>query len=127
MTYELAGDEIYVDAHILKWKPMANMLGLHTAYELDRVAGRYDDIAWSGPRTGRCIRWSRIDRWIFLGSGSGYAFLAPLLDAEYGSGTFVPVGGAQIRGSRLHDTGCSSEKTSQSQSHDASERICPHS
>ena len=44
-TFELAGDEIYVDAHILKWKPMANVLGLHTAYELDRVAGRYYDIA----------------------------------------------------------------------------------
>ena len=40
-TYELAGDEIYVDAHILKWKPLANALGLHTAYELDRIAGRY--------------------------------------------------------------------------------------
>ena len=44
-TYELAGDQIYVDAHVLKWKPVANVVGLHTAYELDRVAGRYDDIA----------------------------------------------------------------------------------
>ena len=41
MTFDVAGDEIYVDAHILKWKPFANLLGLHTAYELDRVAGRY--------------------------------------------------------------------------------------
>ncbi len=40
-TYLLAGDEIYVDAHILKWNPLANVLGLHTAYELDRVGGRY--------------------------------------------------------------------------------------
>ena len=39
--FELAGDEIYVDAHIIKWKPLANILGLHTAYELDRVGGRY--------------------------------------------------------------------------------------
>ncbi|MDH3570093.1 MAG: hypothetical protein OER89_07900, partial [Gemmatimonadota bacterium] len=37
--FELAGDQIYVDAHILKWKPVANILGLHTAYELDRVGG----------------------------------------------------------------------------------------
>ena len=52
-TYELAGDEIYVDARILKWHPYANMIGLHTAYELDRVAGRYHDIAdeRSAPRT----------------------------------------------------------------------------
>src|SRR5258706_7399966 len=43
-TFEIAGDEIYVDAHILKWKALANVLGLHTAYELDRVAGRYHAI-----------------------------------------------------------------------------------
>jgi hypothetical protein len=52
-AYELAGDEIYVDAHILKWHPYANLIGLHTAYELDRVAGRYHDIRAerSAPRT----------------------------------------------------------------------------
>src|SRR5688572_16714915 len=40
-AFALAGDEIYVDAQILKWKPLANVLGLHTAYALDRIAGRY--------------------------------------------------------------------------------------
>jgi hypothetical protein len=91
MTYELAGDEIYVDAHILKWKPMANVLGLHTAYELDRVAGRYDDIARerSADRTVYSLVEDRpVD---LFGLRKRYAFLAPLLDAEYGSGTFVPV------------------------------------
>src|SRR6267154_1564701 len=38
--YELAGDAFYLDAHILKWHPWANLLGLHTVYELDRVACR---------------------------------------------------------------------------------------
>src|SRR3989454_7088439 len=42
--YELAGDAFYVDAHIVKWHPWANLLGLHTAYELDRVAGRYNAV-----------------------------------------------------------------------------------
>jgi hypothetical protein len=91
MTYELAGDAIYVDAHILKWKPMANVLGLHTAYELDRVAGRYDDIAQerSGERTVySLVQEKPVD---LFGLRRRYAFLAPLLDAEYGSGTFVPV------------------------------------
>src|SRR5258708_37068258 len=46
--YELAGDAFYVDAHILKWHPWANLLGLHTAYQLDRVPGRYT--AGAGPR-----------------------------------------------------------------------------
>src|SRR5262245_19650203 len=44
LTYTLAGDELYVDAHILKWQPWANFLGLHTVYELDRMTGRYADI-----------------------------------------------------------------------------------
>src|SRR6266550_2847557 len=42
--YELAGDAFYMDAHILKWHPWANLLGLHTVYELDRVAGRYNAV-----------------------------------------------------------------------------------
>ena len=91
MTFELAGDSIYVDAHILKWKPMANVLGLHTAYELDRVAGRYNDIAQE--RSGNRTVYSLVqDKPVDLfGLRRRYAFLAPLLDADYGSGTFVPV------------------------------------
>src|SRR6266850_6178419 len=43
--YELSGDAFYIDAHILKWHPWASLLGLRTVYELDRVAGRYNNIA----------------------------------------------------------------------------------
>lgn len=90
-TYELAGDEIYVDAHILKWKPVANMVGLHTAYELDRVAGRYHAIneERAGTRTVHALGPERpVD---LYGLRRRYEFLSPLLDAEYGSATFVPV------------------------------------
>jgi hypothetical protein len=90
-TYDLAGDEVYVDAHILKWKPMANVLGLHTAYELDRVTGRYRDIVQerAGDRTVYSLAQEKpLD---LFGLRRRYTFMAPLLDAEYGSGTFVPV------------------------------------
>jgi hypothetical protein len=89
--YEISGDAIYVDAHVLKWTPMANMLGLHTAYELDRVAGRYDDLAQerSAERTVHSLApEKRVD---LFNLRRRYTFLSPLLDAEYGSGTFVPV------------------------------------
>lgn len=43
-AFEIAGDEIYIDARILKWKPFANVLALHTAYKLDRVEGRHHSI-----------------------------------------------------------------------------------
>ena len=90
-TYTLAGDEVYVDAHILKWKPLANLLGLHTAYELSRLAGRYRDIEQerSAPRTVHSLAPTRpVDLFALR---QRHAFLDRLLDAEYGSGTFVPV------------------------------------
>ncbi len=91
MKYEISGDAIYVDAHVLKWTPMANLLGLHTAYELDRVAGRYDDIAQekSAERTVHSLAPER--RVDLFNLRRQYAFLSPLFDAEYGSGTFVRV------------------------------------
>jgi hypothetical protein len=43
-SFLLEGDELYIDARILKWTPMANLLGLHTGYEFDRVSGRYMEL-----------------------------------------------------------------------------------
>jgi hypothetical protein len=90
-VYTVAGDELYIDAHILKWKPMVNILGLHTAYELDRVAGRYRSLGdeQQAPRTVHGIGADRaVDVFTLR---QRYAVLAPLLDAEYGSATFVTV------------------------------------
>src|SRR3954469_3696358 len=91
LPLEIAGDQVYVDAHILKWKPIANMIGLHTAYELDRIAGRYQELAQerSAPRTVYLLRDERPVELFRL--RQRYAFLAPLYDAEYGSATFVQV------------------------------------
>jgi hypothetical protein len=90
-TFDLKGDEIYVDAHILKWKPIANLIGLHTAYELDRISGRYQEIAQerSAPRTVYLLRDERPVELFRL--RQRYSFLAPLYDAEYGSASFVQV------------------------------------
>lgn len=90
-SFTLSGDEIYVDAHVLKWKALANFLGLHTAYELDRVAGRYRSLEQerAGPRTLFPLAQAKPLNMFDL--RQRYAALAPLLDAEYGSATFVPV------------------------------------
>ena len=90
-TYELAGDEIYVDAHILKWHPYANMIGLHTAYEIDRVAGRYRALR-DEREALRTVHSLARDKPVDLYAlRRRHAFLAPAFDAEYGSATFVPV------------------------------------
>jgi len=55
--FDLAGDAVYVDAHVLKWRPIGTLLGLETVYELDRIAGRYQaltdeqSIEWSAGTT----------------------------------------------------------------------------
>ena len=89
--FVIAGDELYVDAHILKWKPLANALGLHTAYELDRIAGRYRAVEQER-KAIRTVYPLAEPKVLDLASLRGkHAWLAPLFDAEYGSASFVPV------------------------------------
>ena len=90
-AFDMAGDEVYVDAHILKWKPLVNMLGLHTGYQLDRIAGRYQAIEKerTAPRT---IHPLADETWVSLFRlRQQFQWLDPLLDAQYGSATFTPV------------------------------------
>jgi hypothetical protein len=91
VRFDVAGDEIYVDAHILKWKPLANLLGLHTSYELGRLAGRYRDIEQerSADRTVYSLGQTRAVDLFDL--RQRYTFLSSLMDVDYGSATFVPV------------------------------------
>ncbi len=89
-SYQLAGDQLYVDAHILKWKPIANLVGLHTAYELDRVAGRFAQLG-EEQRQGRTVYALSTEKPLdMFNLRQRYALLSPLLDVEYGSATFVP-------------------------------------
>ncbi len=88
-SYTLAGDALYVDAHILKWKPIVNILGLHTAYELDRVAGRYADLKEERERIRTVFRLSMDKPMNMFSLRQRYSMLTPLLDAEYGSASFI--------------------------------------
>ncbi len=86
--YDLAGDALYVDAHILKWHPLAALVGLHTAYELDRVAGRYNNVVdeRTKPHTVYALARPKLVDLFFLARRQ---MLGPLVDAEYGSATFI--------------------------------------
>src|SRR6266850_1315211 len=69
----------------------ASLLGLSTAYELDRVGGRFRGIEQerSAPRTLHPLGQQKpLD---LFDLRKRYTFLAPFLDAEYGSAAFVPV------------------------------------
>ena len=87
--YELAGDAFYVDAHILKWHPWANLLGLHTAYELDRVTGRYNSLTDERSKPHTVYDLGRERPVDLFGLARRYRLLRPFVDAEYGSAAFV--------------------------------------
>lgn len=88
-TYRLAGEALYVDAHILKWKPIVNLFGLHTAYELDRVAGRYIDLEEERENIRTVFLLSQDKPADMFNLRQRYSLLTPLLDAEYGSASFI--------------------------------------
>lgn len=104
-TFALLGDEIYVDARILKWKAIANLLGLHTAYELDRVAGRYVALAQEQTRPRTVFSLAQDSPVNLFHLRQRYAMLAPLLDVEYGSATFVPADRPALFEIRVSTTG----------------------
>lgn len=86
--FDLAGDQLYVDAHILKWKSVANLLGLHTVYELDRIGGRYTDIASELDEEKTVHSLNRQKPLDMFDVARRFPVLEALVDAEYGSGTF---------------------------------------
>ncbi|OLC12190.1 MAG: hypothetical protein AUH29_17115 [Candidatus Rokubacteria bacterium 13_1_40CM_69_27] len=91
--YELTGNALYVDAHIVKWHPLANILGLHTAYQLDRVSGRYDRLEDEQTKPRRMFTLSRPTPVDMFQLARSLAFLGRVVDTEYGSATFIAARG----------------------------------
>jgi hypothetical protein len=90
-TLHVMGDQLLVDAHILKWHPLANILGVHTQYELDRLGGRYVEIEdeRSAPRSVHSLKSDKPVDLFHL--ARRYTLLAYLVDTEYGSATYITV------------------------------------
>ena len=81
---------LLVAGHIVKWTALANMLGLHTSYRLDRIAGRYRAIEQetTARRTVYSIGAPAMVDLVALGRRLP---LRDFFDAEYGSASYVPV------------------------------------
>jgi len=103
--FDLAGDAVYVDAHILKWRPIVNLLGLHTAYELDRIAGRYRALGDEQTQARTVYSIARAKPIDVFDLARRYWLLRPLVDAEYGSATFINAGEPATYEVRVSTTG----------------------
>jgi hypothetical protein len=88
---ELAGDEWQLDARVLKWRGWANVLGLDARYRLERISGRYRDIAQerTAPRSVYALGEAEtFDLWSLANQ---YPDWLPIVDAVYGSATYLPM------------------------------------
>jgi hypothetical protein len=88
--FDLAGDQIYVDAKILKWKSIGTLLGLDTEYALDRVSGRYQRLEDERSRSRTVQSLSATSFVDLFWLRRRFARLSPLYDVEYGSAAFAP-------------------------------------
>jgi hypothetical protein len=89
--FQLRGDEWQIDARVLKWRPLGNLLGFDTIYRLERLSGRYGDITQerNAPRTVHALAEDPgLDFWALLRKHHQYV---PLADALYGSAAYVPM------------------------------------
>ena len=90
-SFELRGDEWQVDARVLKWSGLATLLGMETAYQLDRINGRYRNLQEERqlPRTVFSLYQQRgVDVWKLAREYRGWL---PWVDAVYGSATYMPM------------------------------------
>jgi hypothetical protein len=88
---DLAGDEWQLDARVLKWRGWANLLGFDARYRLERISGRYRDVAQerSAPRTVHELGESAgIDLWALSQTHPRWL---PFVDAIYGSAAYLPI------------------------------------
>lgn len=89
--FSLSGDEWQLDARVVTWEPPATILGLEPIYQLERLSGRYADVARevSEPRTVHALTEdSPLDVWTIA---RRYPILMPGVDAYYGTATYVPM------------------------------------
>jgi hypothetical protein len=90
--YLLYGDEWRLDAKIIKWKGWANVIGLDSYYQLDRLSGRYADIeqANTSPRSAHQLGGEQKGMNIWKLKNLMKSNM-PFLDAYYGQSVFVPM------------------------------------
>ncbi|TVZ39298.1 hypothetical protein P886_3696 [Alteromonadaceae bacterium 2753L.S.0a.02] len=91
-TYELRGDQWQIDARLISWKGFLAMFGAKPGYRLDRLSGRYYSLEdeHRKPRTVHQLDDSEygVDFWSLAQSTGNHI---PLVDAVYGSATFLPM------------------------------------
>lgn len=90
--FEMRGDEWQLDARILKWQGLGNLLGLDARIRLHRLSGRYTDIAQELVASRSIYQLGDQPTVDFWAIASGHSdWFAWLVDAAYGSAVYLPM------------------------------------
>ncbi len=104
--FSLHGDQWQLDARIIKWKGYFSGFGIKPAYRLDRLSGRYFDIAkeTTAKRSVFAIVDTpyQVDVWTFINE---HAKWFSVIDARYGSATYLPMKHGALYEISLSNTG----------------------
>ena len=83
--YDLTGDAFAVEGYIVKWHPFVSNLGVHPAYEIDRIVGRYNSPTDERTKPHAVYSLARPKWFTMFDVVKHVPLLAPLVDAEYAS------------------------------------------
>ena len=90
--YSLYGDEWPLDTRIIKWKGWANLLGLDSYYQLERLSGRYANIEQANTSSPNAHRLGGVQKGMSIWKLKNLMkSKLPFLDAYYGQSVFVPM------------------------------------
>ena len=87
--FELRGDEWELNARVIKFKAFSNLLGFDSAYKLDRLYGRFEDVGRAGETNGASLATNPGLDVVELSKRGGGRFAVQ--DAKYGSAVYNPM------------------------------------
>lgn len=104
--YTLYGDQWQLDARVVKVKGYLSTFGIRPGYRLERIGGRYYDLEQehTAKRSVYALNESLygIDVWEWLNK---YPRWVPVVDAVYGSATYLPMADAALYEISLSNSG----------------------
>lgn len=89
--FVIRGDEWQVDARVLKWHGLANLLGLDAHYRLERLSGRYASLSAEREEARTVYALSEHDGVDLWSVANQYGKWLPFVDAIYGSAAYLPM------------------------------------
>ena len=88
---ELSGDDWQLDARVIKWDVRAVVLGAPPLYQLDRISGRYRDVAAEREAPKSVVALTPMQAFDLWHLKQRYPRWLPWVDADYGSAAYLPL------------------------------------